>query len=181
MSDSVVLGVSIAVPSPHAGILVDARVRAGDPQALLVPPHVTLLPPTRVRRDDLAMIEAHLADAAAAISPFSMHLSGTGTFRPVSQVVFVQVAAGLAECELLEARVRSGPLARDLDFPYHPHVTIAQDVQPSALDIAYESLQDFVARFGVGAFTMFERGKDGAWQPRREFPLGQSSPQAPRA
>lgn len=172
MSDEVVLGVSIPIPSPHAGILVDARHRAGDPHALQVPPHVTLLPPIRVARGALERIEGHLADAATVIGPFAMHLSGTGTFRPVSQVVFVQVASGLAECELLEARVRSGPLARELDFPYHPHVTIAQDVMPSALDKAYESLQDFVARFQVGAFTMFERGKDGAWQPRREFPLG---------
>lgn len=175
MADDIVLGVSIAVPSPHAGILVDARHRSGDPQALLVPPHVTLLPPTRAARGDLDRIEAHLAEAATLIGPFSMHLSGTGTFRPVSPVVFVQVAAGLAECELLEARVRSGPLERPLNFPYHPHVTIAQDVVPSALDKAYESLEDFVARFQVSAFTMFERGKDGAWQPRREFPLGASA------
>jgi len=175
MADDVVLGVSIAVPSPHAGILVEARHRSGDEHALLVPPHVTLLPPTRIDRAELSRIEDHLAGAAAAVGPFSMHLSGTGTFRPVSQVVFVQVAAGLAECEMLEARVRSGPLGRDLDFPYHPHVTVAQDVDPAALDRTYESLQDFVARFPVSAFTLFERGKDGAWHPRREFPLGASA------
>ncbi|MDR1998478.1 MAG: 2'-5' RNA ligase family protein [Frankiaceae bacterium] len=170
--DSVVLGVAIPVPSPHSGILVDERRRSGDPEALLVPPHITLLPPIRVPQAELSRIEQHLAGAAAAVAPFAVHLSGTGTFRPVSQVVFVQVAAGLSGCEQLESRVRCGPLARELTFPYHPHVTIAQDVAPAALDRAYESLQDFVARFRVSAFTMFQRGKDGAWVPKREFPLG---------
>jgi 2'-5' RNA ligase len=112
-----------------------------------------------------------LADASRAVGPFAMHLAGAGTFRPVSQVVFVQVAAGLVECELLEARVRSGPLARALDFPYHPHVTVAQDVDPDALDDTYEGLRDFVARFEVRSFTMYERGTDGTWLPRREYSL----------
>jgi 2'-5' RNA ligase len=167
----VVLGVSIAIPEPFAQVLTDWRERAGDPHAGLVPPHVTLLPPTIAAEGEVAKIEQHLAEAAASIGPFAMHLSGSGTFRPVSQVVFVQVAAGLVECELLEARVRSGPLERSLDFPYHPHVTVAQDVAAGALDAAYDGLRGFAARFEVGAFTMFERGRDGGWQPKREFAL----------
>ncbi|MCW2602477.1 MAG: 2-5 ligase [Pseudonocardiales bacterium] len=168
----VVLGVSIAIPQPHAATLARWREKAGDPQAHLVPPHVTLLPPTIVDAEQVAGIEAHLSDAAKAVEPFAMHLSGTGTFRPVSQVVFVQVAAGLAECELLETRVRSGPIGRDLAFPYHPHVTVAQDVDATSLDFVYDGLSDFIARFGVRSFTMFERGTDGSWLPRRAFPLG---------
>jgi hypothetical protein len=35
-------------------------------------------------------------------------------------VVFVSVVDGIGECERMEAKVRSGPLARDLAFPYHP-------------------------------------------------------------
>lgn len=168
----VVLGVSIPIPDPHGATLSRWREKAGDPQAHLVPPHVTLLPPTVVEAAAVPAIEAHLAKAAEAVPPFAMHLSGTGTFRPISQVVFVQVAAGLAECELLEAQVRSGPVGRTLEFPYHPHVTVAQDVSPTALDVVYDGLSDFVARFGVRSFTMYERGTDGSWLPRRTFPLG---------
>jgi 2'-5' RNA ligase len=169
--NEVVFGVSIAIPPPHADVLSAWRARSGDPQADLVPPHVTLLPPTGASAAQAREIEEHLADASRAVGPFAMHLAGAGTFRPVSQVVFVQVAAGLVECELLEARVRSGPLARALDFPYHPHVTVAQDVDPDALDDTYEGLRDFVARFEVRSFTMYERGTDGTWLPRREYSL----------
>ena len=100
-----------------------------------------------------------------------MHLAGTGTFRPTSPVVFIQIATGVSHCELLERAIRRGPLTRELDFPYHPHVTVAQDVADHALDEAYEGLSGFVARFPVSSFVLFSRGDDGAWAWHREFPL----------
>ena len=165
------LGVLISIPPPWAGRLSAWRERVGDPQSRRVPPHVTLLPPTLVDRDRMPEIEEHLAVAAGACGPFEMHLSGTGTFRPVSDVVFVVVAAGIAQCEQLERRVRSGPLARETRFPYHPHVTIAHDIPAEGLDAAYTGLAGFDARFRVPGFTAFEQGEAGVWLPRREFAL----------
>ena len=78
-----------------------------------------------------------------------MHLSGTGTFRPVSDVVFVAVARGIGNCELLANDVRRGPLARSLSFPYHPHVTVAHDVPEDMLELAYSGLADLSAEFRV--------------------------------
>lgn len=165
------IGVAIGIPEPHAEELRVWRERAGDPQAKQVFPHVTLLPPTEVAGADLGAIATHLAQVATTVGPFQVHLRGTGTFRPVSEVVFVTVAAGISGCELLERGVRSGPLARRTQFPYHPHVTIAQAVPTAALEYAYEGLRGFEARFEVTAFTMFEQDVDGVWQPQREFPL----------
>jgi 2'-5' RNA ligase len=172
MTDELTLGVSIAIPEPHATVLTGWRRRVGDPQADLIWPHVTLLGPTEVAPERLAVIEQHLAGAAGSRPPFVMHLSGTGTFRPVSPVVFIQVARGLSDCEVLEKTIRTGPLRRKVDFPYHPHVTVAQDVPDVALDLAYEGLSGFVARFAVDQFTLFERHPDGKWLPRQDFALG---------
>lgn len=167
----VTLGVAISVPSPWAEQLSEWRVRVGDPEGGRVPPHITLLPPTPVAADSRDAIEEHLAAAAATTAPFEVHLSGTGTFRPVSDVVFVVVAAGIAQCEQLESQVRSGPLDRETRFPYHPHVTVAHDIAAGGLDAAYAGLADFDARFPVTGFTAFERGEAGVWLPTREFVL----------
>jgi 2'-5' RNA ligase len=91
-------------------------------------------------------------------------------------VVFIQVATGVADCEVLERTIRRGPLARELDFPYHPHVTVAQEVDDAALDEAYEGLAGFVARFPVDRFTLFSRDGGGRWTTRTEFPLGGAEP-----
>jgi 2'-5' RNA ligase len=165
--------VAIDIPQPWGDQLTERRAAAGDPLAAYVPAHLTLLGPTDVERASLAGIEEHLAAVAAAHAPFVLHLRGTGTFRPITEVVFVAVAAGISECELLAAAIAEAePLRRELRFPYHPHVTVAQDVSPSAMDEVYEDLAGFSARFKVGGFTLFEHAGDGRWQPRRDFVLG---------
>lgn len=166
------LGVAIAIPEPHSSVLVMWRRHVGDPAAELVFPHVTLLPPTPVPADAMDDAERHLRAAAAAHVPFVMHLAGTGTFRPLSPVVFIQVATGVSDCELLERAIRCGPLDRDLEFPYHPHVTVAQEIPDTALDEAYDSLAGFVARFTVERIVLFARDAGGSWGRRSEFPLG---------
>jgi len=166
-----VLGVVVPIPEPWAQLFVDWRTKVGDPQASLVPPHVTLLPPTEVLAADRPAITEHLAAVARAHPPFDMHLSGTGTFAPVSQVVFVAVARGIGNCELIANDVRCGPLERSLSYPYHPHVTVAHDVPPDMLDLAYCGLSDLSAEFRVRSFTEFEQTADGAWAVAGEYPL----------
>jgi len=166
-----VLGVVVPVPEPWGQLLVDWRGKVGDPQAGVVPPHVTLLPPTEVPAAERPTITAHLAQVARCHPPFDMHLYGTGTFRPVSDVVFVAVARGIGNCELIANDVRSGPLARSLTFPYHPHVTVAHDVAPDMLELAYSGLADLSAEFRVDRFTEFEQASDGSWVVAREYEL----------
>jgi 2'-5' RNA ligase len=166
------IGVAIDVPQPWGETLNRYRAEAGDPQAAYVPAHLTLLGPTEVLPADLPRIEEHLLQVAALFPRFTLHLRGTGTFRPVTEVVFVAVAAGISECELLAAAIGAAPqLRRETRFPYHPHVTVAQDVPPAALDTVYEGLADFSARFRVDGFTLFLHGGDGRWLPRRDFKL----------
>lgn len=167
----VMVGVALAVPEPHASVLVNWRRSVGDAEADKIPPHVTLLPPTAFAVADLGAIEKHLEHAANSVAPFTIKLSGTGSFRPVSQVVFVQVSVGIAECELLERAVRQDPITRELEFPYHPHVTVAHDIAEGELDEAFSGLSDFVAQFRIETFVMYQRDEEGAWHIHREFPL----------
>ncbi|MCL3862611.1 2'-5' RNA ligase family protein [Actinotalea sp. K2] len=172
VGDQVRIGVAIQVPAPYGPMLQRARAAFGDPLAQDIPPHVTLLGPTLVEQRDLEVVGDHLTEVTRGHSPFTVLLRGTGTFRPVSDVVFVQVVKGIAECELLERAVRSGPLAADLRFNYHPHVTVAHDLDDSALDRAFDELADYEADFLVDAIQVFEHGDDGVWRPVRDFPLG---------
>lgn len=80
--------------------------------ARVTPAHVTLLGPTEIEAGCLPAVEAHLAAVAAAHPPFAMHLRGTGTFRPVTEVVFVAVATGISECERLAAAIGGAKVIR---------------------------------------------------------------------
>jgi len=171
---TVTIGVSIAVPEPHGSLLQERRAGFGDPAACCIPTHVTLLPPTEVEDSALPAIEAHLVEVAAAGRPFPMRLSGTGTFRPLSPVVYVRVAEGAEACTWLQKQVRdaSGPVARELQFPYHPHVTVAHGIAEEAMDHAFEALSGYEAAWPCTGFALYEQGADGVWRKLREFVFG---------
>ncbi|MEZ0448714.1 2'-5' RNA ligase family protein [Cellulomonas sp. ICMP 17802] len=169
--DQVRIGVAITVPEPYGTVLQTARARFGDPWADFIPPHITLLGPTVIEHDEITSVDEHLAEVAAQHAPFVVRLRGTGTFRPVSPVVFVQVAEGVAGCEGLESSVRSGLLSQELRFVYHPHVTVAHEVPDDRLDAAFDGLADFDASFVVDSFHSYAHGDDGVWRPARDFSL----------
>ena len=165
------IGVSIAVPEPWGSELQAFRASVGDTSAEGIPTHITLMPPHEIDDEQLPEIQKHLAAAAAAGSPFRVHLRGTGTFRPVSPVVFVVVVDGIAACEQLAFAIRRGPLATDLKFPYHPHVTVAHGVSDEQLDHAFRTLSSFECAFDVDRFSLYVHAPADGWVPTCDFPL----------
>ena len=165
------IGVAVAIPEPWATELQEYRASVGDLTAAKIPTHITLVPPTDVAPESLADIETHLATAADAVEAFTVHLRGTGTFRPTSPVVFVSLAEGISQCEQLADAVRRGPLAMDLAFPFHPHVTIAHHLSDAQLDQAFSELAGFECEFAVDDFKLYVHDEDLGWRPTRYFAL----------
>jgi len=165
------IGVSIAVPEPWAQQLQRYREELGDQTARRIPTHITLIPPLEVAPADLEVVTAQLRRVAEAHPPFRIHLRGTGTFRPTSPVVFVAVVEGISGCERLAAGLRQGPLAVDLTFPYHPHVTIAHDLDDEALDRAFTEQADFECAFDCDHFWLYHHSAERGWEPQARFDL----------
>ena len=170
------IGVAIAIPEPYGSQLQAVRDSYGDPLASSIPTHITVLPPTEVAAGDFEAIEGHLRKVAEAEQPFDIHLRGTGSFHPVSPVVFVSVVLGISDCERVEAAVRSGPLTRDLAFPYHPHVTVAHHLPDDVLLRAFDEMARYDVRFEVWGYSLYEHGPDGVWRPQRDYAFGQPTP-----
>ena len=124
------------------------------------------------------MLFRSLAGAAAAVDCFEVHLRGTGTFRPTSPVVFVSLVEGISQCEQLADVVRRGPLATELDFPYHPHVTVAHHLEDAAMDRAFDDLAGFECRFDVEGFHLYVHDDELGWQATQGFGLARPGPQA---
>ena len=167
------IGVAVAIPEPWASELQDYRTTVGDVTATMIPTHITLVPPVEVA-DELDVVEEHLAETATQISTFDVHLRGTGTFRPVSPVVFVSLVEGISQCEQLAEAVRTGPLDVALDFPYHPHVTVAHHLPDDRLDLAFSELATFECQFTVSDFHLYVHDDERGWRPSRDFVLAKA-------
>jgi 2'-5' RNA ligase len=169
----ITIGVALPIPEPFLSELGAFRERFGDPLAHAIVAHITLVPPTQVEDEQrLAAVIDHLAAACEELPGFPIVLAGAGTFRPVSPVVFVPIVEGEQEVRAVEAAVRRGPLDRPLQFPYHPHVTVAHDLAEEWLDEAEEAMAPYRAAYEVGSLGLFLQGSDGIWRQRVELPFG---------
>jgi len=172
-AEVVTLGVAIAIPDPWGIDLQEARAGYGDRLAWTIPTHVTLLPPTQVPKARLPLVDEHLASIAQGTEGFAVRLGGADTFRPVTPTVFLRVEEGAKACEAMADSIRSGPLRRRLQFPYHPHVTLAFDVADEVLDQAFADHATYSMTFNATHITRYDLGEDGIWQPEADFTLGE--------
>lgn len=173
MSDAAsgTIGVAITIPEPWGSELQERRAAYGDSLAWTIPTHITLLPPTQVRLHRLPQVDAHLTDVARRTSSFDVDLSGSATFRPVTQTSYLALSRGADSCERLASAVRSGPLHRSLTFPYHPHVTMAVDLADEVHDRVEDEFSSFRHSFLVTEFERFELSDYGVWEPVASFAL----------
>ena len=155
----------------------DHRSCRGDPGA--VGDRAPGLPDLRRRPHGHADPHAHHADPAGRASPPTTCRPSRSTWRPSParwtrsgstcaapapsgrsrRSSSCRVVEGISECELLAQAVRRGPLAVELHFPYHPHVTIAHHLADAQLDRAFAELADFECEFAADALR--------ALRPRR--------------
>ncbi len=165
------VGIAIAIPDPFGAELGAWRARFGDPMAHTIPAHVTVVPPTDLPGVTVPDVLEHVHRAVTGTPPFSLKLSGTGTFRPRSPVTFIEVVDGGETCDQLQLAVRTGILDRPLRYEYYPHVTVAQNLPESALDEAQQTLAGWACGFEVGHVTVYVHYEDGVWRPVEDVAL----------
>ena len=163
------LGVVIAVPEPWLSRISEARLALGDEAWASVPAHITIMPPLAVPIDQREAVFEHLALVAKRHHPFRVTVRGTGSFLPVSPVVFLSVEEGSRQCEDLADDVRSGPLQYDLRFPYHAHITLAQGLDEPQLETALALGQDFEATWMVPGFRLDRLDASGSYNSAALF------------
>ncbi|EEH64133.1 2',5' RNA ligase family protein [Gleimia coleocanis DSM 15436] len=167
--DEEVIGLVIAVPEPWMTLLTEARVHLSDDHGINTPAHITLLPPTTVKKADREKVFEHLQSVAKSVSPFKVRVAGTGSFRPVSPVVFFNIHEGAAQLISLEEKVRAGITNEPRRFDYHPHVTLVQGVSEELLDKAEALGAHFEAEWVIPGFRLDHVGSDGVYQSRAIF------------
>jgi 2'-5' RNA ligase len=96
--------------------------------------HITILPPRSLLEfpgEDAGKAVAEAMEQLRArlqeIPPFKVDLGQIEIFEG-SQVIYVSIQNGFAELERMHLALNTGRVAFQEPFPYHPHVTIAQEL-----------------------------------------------------
>ena len=126
------------VPVPLSAFLDDLRIRLtpeAKPRA-----HVTVLPP-RPLHSDLEQLKARLRPLLRDVPPIWIELGSIRIF-PVSNVIYLSIEAGESELRDLNRKLDRDELSFQTAFPYHPHITLAQDIPMDSV----EKLRDLADR-----------------------------------
>lgn len=163
-------GVVIRLPDPVGRELLDWRASFGDEQAGAAPAHITLM--ITAVEDNWEQLARHVREVAAQWRPFHVEISGTGTFRPLTPVVYLRIARGAEQCTALHRELHAHHIESASPFDYHPHVTLAHGATDEVLDRAQETLRTYSAGFLVDHLHLYEGDADGVWHPRQSIPFG---------
>lgn len=168
------LSLVLELPAWLAGHVQDWRARQGEGRG--VPPHVTVFI-TQASADPEGrreQIEA-LRCVCRGVPARSLRLGGTGSFRPLSQVAYLDLqdhdAAALAAlharcCEVL-------PDASP--FEYRPHVTLVQNAPDEVLERALRDFSGLSAQIPLSRLCLFQGDLSG-WEQVGTVYLGTEEP-----
>jgi 2'-5' RNA ligase len=129
--------------------------------------HLTVLPPRPM--------EGSVEDAARGLvrglqdfQPILVMLGDVEMF-PESRVIYVSVTAGHTELERLHDALNIGGLAFEEPFPYHPHVTLAQDLPSESIAAVLGHARSYWNRwphprsFVVEKLTLVQNSLENQW------------------
>jgi 2'-5' RNA ligase len=156
----------LLVPEPFAREIDGLRRALGEDLAR-VPPHLTLVPPVNVRIEDLGAALALLRRAGAAASPLVLTLGPPATFHPVNPVVYLSVGGDREGVSALRDAIFTGPLSREVEHDFVPHVTLVESTTPPRIEAALVALADYRAEITFDSVHLLQQF-DRVWQPIAE-------------
>src|SRR5579863_3770371 len=117
------------IPEPLAGFL--DRLRQELVPNCFLRAHVTILPPRPVCSTPEAAWKT-VQELVPRFRPFELQLADVVVF-PITDVIYISVREGNEELGKLHDHLNAGGLRFDEPYRFHPHITLAQELQPDEL------------------------------------------------
>jgi len=155
----------VYIPDPLARFLDDLR-RELTP-GCLPRAHVTILPP----RPLIFSVDTATERARSVVSgfaPFDVVLDGIEVFQS-TDVIYIAIKDGEGELRELYTTLNTGSLASDEQFPFEPHITLAQEVAHGQVQDIYKlalkrwDAYPYPRRFRAERAFFVQSREDGTW------------------
>jgi 2'-5' RNA ligase len=118
------------IPEPLAGFL--DRMREELVPDCFLRAHVTILPPRPITSSPGVAWDL-IRWFAPQFVPFEVDMTGVEVF-PLTDVIYVNIAGGTQQLTQMHAALNGDGLRFQEAYSYHPHVTLAQNLQPDQVD-----------------------------------------------
>lgn len=142
--------------------------------------HVTILPPRPLLIDRENACQRVCQDVVT-FPPFRVEAGAVRMFESTS-VVYLEIADGSEELLRLHDRLNTDGLAFSESYCYHPHITLAQDLDPSAsrgaMELALDRWRNYTRSrsFIADTVTFVQNTEQNRWIDLADCRLGGMPP-----
>jgi 2'-5' RNA ligase len=122
------------IPDPLGRFLDDLRRELApkcNPHA-----HVSVLPPRPISKP-WEEVAGKLRALAGEFTPFEVEADQISIF-PITSVIYIEIGRGAGDLCRMHQVLAKYDLAHDEPFEYHPHITVAQELDAADLPAAHE-------------------------------------------
>lgn len=110
----------------------------------------------------------HIQQHISGLPAFDLHATEIGVF-PVTNVIYIELGMGRGKLVDLHEALNEGAVHYQEPFPYHPHITLAQEIGAEGVEEAaakarrmWESYRHSRI-FPVHELTFVQNTKDNCW------------------
>lgn len=129
--------------------------------------HVSILPPRPVTGEagDAAQF---VQENSRRVPAFGVQLGEIEVFK-VTNVIYIAIGSGLADLHSTHAKMNGAGLRYTEPYPYHPHITLAQELteaeHPAALQLCLERWKEYTGprQFPVETLTFVQNTSNCGW------------------
>lgn len=162
-------------PSKEIQDKANAYRKRYDSKYALIPPHITLKAEFRANQNRINELIAELNRIAQKANPFTLNIHKIGTFAPVTNTIYFKVEP-VPELMHLFEEMHSGKFPKEIEYPFVPHITIAQDLSDGEYSDVHGTLQMQNVEFTdeVDRFSLLYQLDNGSWTVHQSFVFGES-------
>ena len=159
-------------PSKKLQDLVNSYRKRYDPHYALVSPHITLLPAITLEEEEVEAFVERVQEIAASIGPIQLDVNKVKSFQPVNNVIYLKIEDDPNLTDLYEKLHALGKNSEE-DYPFIPHITIAQQlsVEEHSDIIEVLKMKEFQHRETIDRFQLLYQLDNDSWTTYETFHL----------
>ncbi len=129
--------------------------------------HVSILPPRPLIGSDKDAA-LFVQESGRHVPAFAVKLDEIEVF-PVTNVIYIGIGAGLSDLHSTHSKMNAGGLLYAEPYPYHPHITLAQELSeaehPGALQLCQARWKEYTGprQFPVETLTFVQNTSNCGW------------------
>jgi 2'-5' RNA ligase len=164
----------VLFPSKKLQDIANSYRKRYDPNYALIPPHLSLKPLFEASDEEVDILVSKLKSTAKKLNPLTIQITKYSSFAPVNNVIYMKVEP-TKELIQLQKAIENDALEKELEYPFVPHVTVAQKLSEDEhsdvlgrlrmTDVSYEETID--------RFHLLTQLDNGSWTVYDTFILGE--------